>query len=258
MQKIRIPGALNRGNWRWTDRGVEITIMSRAGRRKVFLPAETVDLIAGTEMQRMGVGAAYGVGAPCFTVAGFFGKLKRGLKKLGRKVVPKAVRKIAKRVGRVAKKVGRVAKKVVTHPAFRAGFAALATAVPVLAPAAAGLEVATRVMQQYEAAEKAAKDIQRGVKTAENLAKAVRGGNIRKGVASMMKLAAEGDPRAKKAMGAIYAAKMVQRHAGPSKPSRPSRGRRRGTARRSTGRTRAAARSAAGRVRRLQRWGGRR
>lgn len=241
MQQIPAPAIVQRANWTWTPNGLLVSIRTKGGgRQRVLMPIQSVDLIFGSEMQRAGVGAAYGVGACEYTVAGFFKKLGRGIKRLGRKVVPKVVRRAAKKVGRVAKKIAKGVKSVVTHPVFRAGFAAISTAFPVLAPAAAGLEVASRVMKTVDKGRKAAKAIGRGVKTVRNLTRVRKATKARRGVASMIKLARRGDPRAQRTMGALTAIAKAR-----GSRVRPSR---RGVKRRTMGRSRyarSAARSAA-------------
>lgn len=228
MDMVGIPRELRRGNWEWSDRGLTVTVISRAGRTRVFLPVQTVDLIAGQELASQGVGAEYGVGAPVFSVGGFFSKLKKGLKKLARKVKKKARKLVPRSVRRIASKIAKTAVKVVRHPAFRAGFAALATAVPVLAPAAAGLEIANQVLDRVDDAKKAARKIQQGIKTVKTVAQVVQGKKSVKALGSLMRLAAQGHPKAKKAVGAFYAAKMVREqvaHATRRGPKRSKSGR---------------------------------
>lgn len=115
------------------------------------------------------------------------------------------------------KKVGKIAKKVVTNPVFRAGFAALSTVVPVLAPAAAGLEVASRVVKKIDKGVAAAKKLARkgrrglsGTDSVASLQRAIREADEAKaGIEQMKQLALEGNKDAQRALGAIVSAQAI-------------------------------------------------
>lgn len=132
---------------------------------------------------------------------------ERWAKKLRRR---RRRRKFFRGVTKAVKKVGNIAKKVVTNPVFRAGFAALATAVPILAPAAAGLEVASRVIKKIDKGAKAAKAIARGFKGRENQKAVAEARRARQGIRTMRELAKGGNRQAQRAMGALVGAKATQ------------------------------------------------
>lgn len=224
--RIEVPKMLVRAGWRWTTAGVEVTMHTAEGRpMTVLVPLGDVEMIFRQSLASVGAPMWPTVGAPGTThgflktvggmcaaaqprpaVGGFFKKLGRRLKKIG------------KGIFKAVKKVGNVVKKVVTHPAFRAAFAAVATAFPVLAPAAAGLEVASRVISKVDKGIAAAKKLKamvpskrksakgRKLKAAANAAK-----KAQQGIASMRQLAQQGDRNAQRAMGALVGARAILR-----------------------------------------------
>lgn len=186
----------------------------------VHLPLQKVLQIFDQCLAQYGVGAAYRVGS-CLSVGGFFKKLGRGLKKITKG-------KVFRGVTKAIKKVGTVVKNVVTHPAFRAGFAAIATAFPILAPAAAGLEIASRVINKIDKGAKAAKSVIGAVKggrrpSSRDLGAVLEGRTAQKGIRRIASRAKQGDPRSKRAMGAIIGAGAVSRRAKKNRiKSKPS------------------------------------
>lgn len=212
VKTVTVPKMLNRPGWRWTSNGLEVMM----GKKKVFFPIRQVIVIFDRCLKAHGVAQAASVGA-CYNSVGFLKKIGRGIKKATsgiRKTVSKVTsHPFVKGVTSAVKKVGTVAKNVVTHPAFRAGFAGLATAFPVLAPAAVGLEVASRTIDAVEKGKKAAKEIKKGVRTAKNLVAVKKGRNAQKGIQRVAARAAAGDVAAQRATGAIVATKSAARTA---------------------------------------------
>lgn len=195
-----VPRQLRQPGWTWTPKGLQVA----SGGMRMLIPLPQVILIFEGCLVEEGIPNGAGVGC-CASVGALFKKISRGVKKFGRK----ATRGIA----RAAKKVGKVVKNVVTHPAFRAGFAALSTAFPVLAPAAAGLEVASRVIKKVEDGAKAAKAIKRGVKSAANVAKVKDGIKAKRAIESTVRAAQSGNQLAQRAYGGLIGAKVTRRAA---------------------------------------------
>lgn len=210
--QAEVPPILRRPGWVWTPKGLKVKV----GRKNVYFPLQKVLRIFDDCMARYGVGAAYRVGS-CHTAVGFFKKISRGVKKAVSSV-KKAVSPAIKKVTEVAKKVATPIKKVITHPAFRAGLGAAATAFPVLAPAVAGVEAANMVIGKIEAGKKMAKSIKKDLNlgkkpSKEKLGKVLEGRTAQKGVQRLAERAKGGDRKAARAMGGVVAAKTVQRTA---------------------------------------------
>lgn len=206
------PRQFKKPNWQWTSRGL---VVAHLGKR-VFIPLHIVVSILEQELAANGIPAGAMEVGSCSSVGGLFGKIRKGVTKA--KVVPKFARKalsgkLARSLTSAADRVSSVAKNVVTHPAFRAGFGAVAVAFPVLAPAAVGLEVAARVIQKVEAGQAAAKQIAAGVKSAGNIAKAKEGARAQRAIQRTYQRAQTGDTRAQRAAGGIVGAKVASRAA---------------------------------------------
>jgi len=210
---------LQRLGWEWRQNGAIVSVRIDGQDLKVFVPLARVFLHFDQELSAVGC-PFEGVGEP-MTVGGLFSWVKKAVNvvkkahtfvpgligKAAKKVLPKAIYRAAAAVHDTAKRYGQhalnIAKKVGTNKYFRAGLAAAAVAVPVLAPAAAAVEIANRAYGMYQRGVDAAKAIQRGIHTAENLA-SVRNGLAAKGaVAHMINAARNGDPRAQQIMGAL-------------------------------------------------------
>jgi hypothetical protein len=200
-----VPSALRRNGWKWTNQGLQVSM----GASTVLFPPRQVIVLFDRAFTEVGVPPSVSVGA-CMSVGGLFKKVRRGLSK---KIKGVTRSKIVRGISRAAKKVGTVAKNVVTHPAFRAGFAGLAMAVPALAPAAAGLEVASRVIKKVEDGKRAAQQIKKGIKTAKNIKAVKAARTAQKGIARVVQRAGQGDQRAKRAFGAIIGATAANRAA---------------------------------------------
>jgi hypothetical protein len=200
-----VPAALRRNGWKWTNQGLQVSM----GASTVLFPPRQIIVLFDRAFNEVGVPPSVSVGS-CMSVGGLFKKVRRGLSK---KIKGVTRSKIVRGISRAAKKVGTVAKNVVTHPAFRAGFAGLAVAVPALAPAAAGLEVASRVVKKVEVGKRAAQEIKKGIKTVKNIKAVKAARSAQRGMARVVQRAGAGDPRAKRAFGAIIGATAANRAA---------------------------------------------
>lgn len=203
-----IPKDWNREGWRWCRHGLVVEYMGK----RVLLPLPVLVRIVEAHMQAEGLpDGACSVGA-CYSVGGLLNKVRRGVTRA--KVVPKFARKaldgkLARSIAKAGDTMGNVAKTVATHPAFRAGMAAAATAFPVLAPAAVGLEVAARVVKKVEDGKAAALEIKRGVNNAANRKKVKAGVAAKHAIQRTVTRAKAGDQRAQRAAGAIVGARVV-------------------------------------------------
>ena len=214
-ERLTVPKPLRRSDWQWSSKGLSVLVDGQ----RVFFPAKKVIEIFDQSLSENGIPPEYSVGSAS-SVGGFFKKLRRGIKKAARKArnkVRKITRsKLVRGIARGVKKVGRIAKKVVTHPAFRAGFAAVATAFPVLAPAAAGLEVASRVVKKIEDGKKAAGQILKGAKGAQRALAGRKVQEARKAQRMQRRIterAKRGDRAAQRALGGILGARVASRAA---------------------------------------------
>lgn len=236
MEIVTIPKVLNRIGWTWTSAGLEVQVSLDGRPFTILLPLADVEIVFRRELAAVGCPMSPQVGAPG-TTSGFLatvgativrgdppavGRSKRKARrarkrerdpaKWDRKLKRRARRRKAFRgIANAAKQVGKIAGKVVKNPAFQAAFGAVATAFPVLAPAAAGLAVATRVVDKVAKGKRAAQKLARGVgigsTSRAELERMVREGQeAERGIAEMADLAKRGDPQAQRAMGALVAA----------------------------------------------------
>lgn len=140
--------------WQWHENGAMVrAVLASGATADVFVPLEHLRLVFGAELARVGCPPSVGY-AP--NVSGFFSSLK----KLGKKVVPKAVRRAAKRVTRTVNKaasslgkggrkalLGAIAPTYLLHanPAGRKGMqAASLVPIPVVQQAARATRTAMR------------------------------------------------------------------------------------------------------------------
>jgi hypothetical protein len=195
-----VPKALRQPGWTWTPHGLQVC---RDGKR-MLIPLIQVVLIFDGAFVEAGVPQEAAVGA-CSSVGGFLKKVGAGLKKFGKK--------LGKGILKAVKAVGKVAKAIVTNPVFRAGFAALATAVPILAPAAVGLEIGSRVVSKVEKGVKAAKKIKAGVKSAKAAREVKEGIKAKRAIERVAARAEAGDRLAQRAYGGVVGAKVASRAA---------------------------------------------
>lgn len=205
----KVPKELRHPGWRWTPHGVQIA----TGGKRMLVPLPMVVNIYAGCLHEEGLpdeGASVGAVA---SVGGFFKKISRKLKKTARKIAPDWAERKAKALVKAAKKVGNVAKNIVTHPAFRAGMAGLSMAFPALAPAAVGLEVASRVVKKVEAGAAAAKQIKKGVKSLKNVKAVKEGITAKRAIEHTVRRAQAGDVRAQRAYGGVIGAKVARRAA---------------------------------------------
>lgn len=230
-----VPAILNRADWRWTPQGVQVELHTSQGVSRVLVPIGRVETLFRQAMSSVGcplgtslgaAGTTHGllasVGAAYDTYVGEYeydyslGRAKKRRKKGKRKPFWKG--KFFKGLAAGVKKVGQIAKKVVTNPVFRAGFSALATAFPVLAPAAAGLEIATKVIKKIDAGKKALQKIGHGHKASvgdasqqQALVRQVQAAtSAMDGIQELKALAQNGDKRAQQLLSNLIAAQAVQ------------------------------------------------
>lgn len=227
-----VPSILNRADWRWTPQGVQVELHTSSGLARVLVPISRVETIFRRELAAVGCPMGYSIGASgsthglLATVGAAYdkyvgeyeydfavGRAKKKKKKKRKSIFKgKFFRGLAKGV----KKVANVAKKVVTNPVFRAGFAALSTAFPVLAPAAAGLEVASRVINKIEKGKKALQKLGKKVKIGDASQQQLLLREVQEaeaamdGIAELKQLAQRGDRRAQQVLSDLIAAQAVQ------------------------------------------------
>jgi hypothetical protein len=209
-ESFRTPKQLQRRDFSWNQKGVVVTYMGK----RIFIPLYVVEQIISQSLAECGMPAGASAVGGCASVGGLFGKLRKSVSRA--RVVPKFARKalsgsLARGLASAADKIGGVAKAVVTHPAFRAGFGAMAVAFPVLAPAAVGLEVAARVIKKVEDGQKAAQQIVRGVNSVANRQKVLDAAKAQRAIARTVDAAKAGNPYAQRAAGGIIAAKVASR-----------------------------------------------
>jgi len=210
MNQASVPQTLRRAGWTWTEKGLLVNIATDEGSYRVHVPLHHVEIIFDDATHSVGCPLDYSVGAPG-TVGGFFKRIGRGLKKFGKK--------IGKGLKKAVHAVSKVAKAIVTSPIVRAGLAAVATAFPIAAPLAAGVETAARVIKAVDKGAKAAKQIADAGKAGAKMLSKGKRDKLRREVRTAKKdlagikrlgtLARGGDPRAKRAMGALTTALAV-------------------------------------------------
>jgi len=191
--------------WKWRNNGIEIFVKVDGQGIRVFVPLSRVWLTFANEFAAIGAPFESAIGAD-FTVGGLFKRIGRRVKKFGRRA-KSAIKKSTKKISRVAKKVGRGALKVARYPIIRHGLKAASMAVPVLAPAAGGLEAAHQALNAYERGKRAARDIKRGIKTVSNRRALRTAHNVRRATARLSKRARRGDRRAQQWLGALKTAR---------------------------------------------------
>jgi hypothetical protein len=229
---VNVPSVLSRADWTWTPKGLQIDLSTDQGQCRVLVPIGHVETIFRNELAAVGCPMGPSVGAPGSThgflatvgathelyVGGRRGRARRQARRAERRASrrrrgkrPFFKGKFFQGLGKAVKKVGTIAKKVVTNPVFRAGFSALSTAFPVLAPAAAGLEVASRVIKKIEKGKEAAKKLARGViGDAGSLQQQVAEANqALQGIQELKALAERGDKDAQQALGELISAQAV-------------------------------------------------
>lgn len=192
---------LNELGWQWRSNGVELWVRVDDRLLRVFVPLTRVWLTFSDELGAAGCPMEPAVGA-CYTVGGFFKRLKRAVKRGGRRA-RRAVRRATRKVKRTAKRYGSKALRAARSRYVRGGLAAASFAVPALAPAAAGLEAAHRALQHYEDGRRAAERIKRRLRRPGDAARVARAIAIRRGTRGIIRRARSGDRRALQWMGAF-------------------------------------------------------
>lgn len=219
---------LNRANWKWTRAGLEVTLDTSSGQSIVLIPIGHVELIFRRSLASVGCPMGASVGAPG-TTHGFLasvgaahsvyvgGRAERRARRARRRASGKRPffkGKFFQGLGKAVKAVGNVAKKVVTNPLFRAGFAALATAVPMLAPAAAGLEIAARVIKKIDKGKEALRKLKsRTIGAADTgllRQQVIEAQQALEGIEQMKVLALHGDRRAQQLLGDLVGAEALK------------------------------------------------
>ena len=187
--------------WQWRSNGVELWARVEGRLLRVFVPLSRVWLTFANELGAAGCPMEPAVGA-CYSVGGFFRRIKRAVKRGGRRA-RRAVRRATRKVRRTAKRYGGQALRIARSKYVRGGLAAASFAVPALAPAAAGLEAAHRALSHYEAGRRAAQRIKRGLRSPGDGARMARAIAIRRGTRGIIRRARAGDQRAMQWMGAF-------------------------------------------------------
>jgi len=136
------------------------------------------------------------------SVDGLFSSIKNAVKKVTPKVVQKAVSKAAGVVKTVVNAHVAVVRSKVTGYALTG----LAAAMPAVgAPALGAYVAANRALNAYEDARAAATQVKAGIKTAANVAKVVKGGNV---LQAARQLATSNHPQARMAVAALRSVKV--------------------------------------------------
>jgi hypothetical protein len=202
---------MSAGGLRWTATGVQLLVKDPAGvPHIVHIPIQNAEVIYRRELSAAGCPLPPTVGAP--TVGGLVAAVGRSKRKFGSRFVG-ALKKVGKAIGKVA-------KKIVQSKFFRAALGAVATAFPVLAPAAVAVEVANKVTRKIDKAkdivQSVAKKKRKPTATEEQIVEA--GARAKRGLDQMANLAKAGNPDAQRAMGAFVVARALQNNRRRRKP----------------------------------------
>jgi hypothetical protein len=172
--------SLDQLRWQWGDSGVTFTVVVNGQRVPVFLPLQEIwRYFAEHFPMRHSVGCTQ-------SAIGFWGAIKRaarsvsrGIKRVARRVIPKAVQRAAASVARVAKRVVTTVAKAATSDI--ATYALMGVAlIPGMAPAAAGLLAAQQALKRIDVGIAAAKKIAAGIRATPQLIRDLKRGNVAK------------------------------------------------------------------------------
>jgi hypothetical protein len=139
--------------WLWRENGVELCVNLDGRELRVFVPLRHVIATFHGELAREGFTPAPRVGG--HSVAGFFDDIASAAKSIGRgatRAVARASSSVVRTAAKWGSKAGQAAIDVGRNKYFRGALAAASLAMPVLAPAAAGLELANRAYDAGHAA----------------------------------------------------------------------------------------------------------
>lgn len=197
---------LNRLGWSWHENGVVLSVVVDGAQRQVFVPLDHIVLTFGKELATVGCRFPHQIGAHA-TISGWFSGLKHAFKRVTRavkRVVPKRIMRAATKVYNTALKVARVAHRVFTSREAMLVVGALGVAIPVLAPAAAGIAAAQLALRKIDAGIAAAQAVRRGIAATPKLVQAMRTGqSTSTAIKGILGMAKQGHQGAQQFAGAL-------------------------------------------------------